>query len=275
MLSHLQTKKNHKKFSWLAIFLILFMSFQGLLTTPQTALAQGAETAGIWKPLNDAIQEAEEVAKDSVKALVLGVINVTITDWISGTASHPQFISDFDGWLLGAADDAVSTVLNDRYGEDFSRLCNGINPQIILYLLPSGNKPKPPPCTLSEIQAKFQNIGQEWQDFAFTIEGANTDTGYLFSVLDNAQQTRQDIKTEQAVKAIAGQGYGDASCPLCPTQLPGKTVGDLLSNSIMSTFNITTESNSLENAIGPALVTAIVTGLMIRGLNAYKAATNK
>jgi hypothetical protein len=271
MLSHLQTKKNHKKFSWLAIFLILFMSLQGLLTPQKTAHAQYPD---IWFVINKAVEEAEAVAKDSVKALVLGVINVTITDWISGTASHPQFISDFDGWLLGAADDAVSTVLNDRYGEDFSRLCNGINPQIILYLMPSG-KPKPPPCTLSEIQAKFQNIGQEWQDFAFTIEGANSDTGYLFSVLDNAQQTRQDIKTQQAVKAIAGQGYGDASCPLCPTQLPGKTVGDLLSNSIMSTFNITTESTSLENAIGPALVTAVVTGLMIRGLNAYKAATNK
>lgn len=265
---HFSSQKFRKTIAGLFLFLTFFSVGVGALTVkPEPA------KAGLWFDLlQDAKEEALAVARDTIKTAILFAVYQTISFYVSGgIGEKPLFITDFDEWLVGNVDLTISTWLNETWENGFTLLCSGIDPNITLYLL-SGYDPqskyKTPPCSLSDIQRSFQNKGNEWSDFTLSLQGANSDTGFLFTIQDQALEKAANLKNQAAVEATVGKGFISKN-PDGTIKTPGSVIENIFSSYATSSIGVI--QNSTSTSTGQAIVSAafagVWDGLLLRGID--------
>lgn len=158
----------------------------------------------ILKPLGQAI----------VIALIRN-IGASVVNWInSGFEGKPLFVTDFEGTLLDAADQAVGGFIE---GSELGFLCNDFSFQIRLQLALKYSRPFQDrvTCTVSEIGDNVNNFvenngGAGWDNWLqITTQPSNSVYGaYFIAESELAQRAARAVDVKEKRIAI-GQGFLD------------------------------------------------------------------
>jgi hypothetical protein len=155
----------------------------------------------ILKPLGQAILIA-----------LIRNIGASIVDWVnSGFDGKPTFITDFEGTLLDAADQAVGQLIE---GSELGWLCNDFSFQIRIALAYKYSKPfkREIACTLSQIGDNVNgfvenNGGAGWDNWLQVTTQPNNNVYGAYLIADSELAKRALSKVDDRKKRISIDGF--------------------------------------------------------------------
>jgi len=238
-----------------------------VVDAPLTALStiwKGLQSA--WQAVNSAISSVTSIfsgvsaatdiwskAKDIAKGLIyaalqqmlykiLMMITNDIINWINGGGT-PKFVSDWNGFLKDAANEAGGAFLDTLTG---GFLCKPFAFQLRLALMPVPYQ-QMSRCTLEEMGANLQNFfanfssGGGWGTWLQVIQPQNNFYGAYLLAMDEKEKQQMAAVESNKNEALSGGGFlGSKKCMSC-------TVGGQDGSS--QTFNSMSECEQWKKAI--------------------------
>lgn len=130
-----------------------------------------------------------------------------VIDWISGkTTGAPQFITNWNDYLWGAAKEAIGDVI--QYTGTLSFLCSPFKAQVVLSL-PVPQRPPLPICTLDTVVTNIENFYSDfrnggWLAFNQEIRPENNPYGAWLMEMDSLDFEQAQIMEQKAQEGQSG-----------------------------------------------------------------------
>lgn len=236
---------------------------------------------------------------DTVAYAAAGVALRAVTDsivtWIrSGFQGNPLFITDFQGYLADAADQATGQFMKEFLSpEVYNAICSPFRLQLRLALSRRYTYADRMRCTLSTVLNNDTNFGStlkqgDWYDFAnVTLNDANNPFGSFILTSDQLSLMQMKAQENARTESIFNQGFlsmkkcvetrcemwgedasGDRYCvsEKCirhENTSPGKWVSDTLSQATGIDMQRLAVADEI-NEILVALISQLLTGILQR-----------
>ena len=129
-----------------------------------------------------------------------------------------------------------------------------------------------PECNLSDVVNNIQNP-EQWLDFSVSLEGANSDAGYLFESFELVVEYQRDQELKLFTEAIVGDGFslkdedGNISTP-------GAVISGALISGFESNFTAVANTTGWNDVLVP-LIQGATEGLLRRGINEASQAASR
>ncbi len=244
------------------------------------------------------VNTLKEVAVAELKKQILDQLVNQVIQWIQG-GGKPKFVTDFDGFLKEAGNNAVGQFA-ENFGLEF--LCSPFNLQLRFALFPVarfGGSGKYS-CTLDTIVANIEDFKNDfreggWIAFDQSYEPQNN----FFGVLITANMEKNSKIAEATSKAVneVNQASGFLSgkdceedpssnakdedndgkkgdiLSTCKITTPGKQIGDITSKMLGSDFDYIVNANGVGEYVA-AIADAAINSLIISGAEGLLGAKN-
>jgi hypothetical protein len=222
---------------------------------------------------------------EALKKRMLDMIVDQIIQWIQG-GGKPQFVTDWSGFLKGAANVAIGDFAQQING---GILCSPFSAQLQVTLFPVQRFTDQITCTLDEVLANIDNFYSDfrqgnWIAYTTMLQPQNN---YFGALAISASERDKRINAAQhaaETEAIAGSGFlstkscsedpqsgnpdtdhdgtpGDVNCTITT---PGDTIGATLSKAIGSDIDYIVNADQLQEYIA-AISNAILNRVIIAG----------
>jgi hypothetical protein len=231
------------------------------------------------------------ILTEALKSALLRLLSTQVTNWVNNHGV-PQFVTNWNTFLSGAANIAANQTLKTQY----SKLCKSLggSADILAKVLQAGTSGSIVPsggCTsggailnIKDFNSDFRNGG--WTSYVKALQPQNNFLGALTNAA-NAQSLAATAAAEIAKsRALAGSGFpgtevcddgkapspGDGCADGKPSHVstPGKTISDILSKSFTSGYDRILAADSAQGngyqALANFLATAAINQLLKSGL---------
>lgn len=232
-----------------------------------------------------AADKAWILAVEVLKKRLLDMIVDQIVAWIQGGGT-PKFITDWQGFLLDAANAGVGDIVK-QLGLGF--LCSPFNLQIKLALSPIPKFSQRASCTLDKIVSNIENFYSDfrnggWIAYQTQWQPANNYYGSVLMAYDEALTEGARRKEAAKNEGTADQGFlstkrcvqktfdddgVEIGCAKFEVTTPGKTIGDTLSKAVGSDIDYIVNARDLSAYIA-AIADAAINRLVRAGVDGIR-----
>ena len=237
---------------------------------------------------------AFRVATEALKRQLLNMMVDQIVSWIQG-GGKPKFITDWNGFLTDAADQAGGQFIQEL---GLGQLCSAFGPQLKAAFIPIPTFSDRSSCTLSQVGANldaflkdFRNGGwAAWNEMV--LKPQNNVYGAYLIAWDEKNRRESAAQKAAAAEAQAGKGFlsvrrcveyneegyneclasglseaecKKASCVRDEVVTPGAVVGDLAAKAVGSDIDWLVNANDLEAYVS-AITNAILNRMFAEGI---------
>lgn len=219
------------------------------------------------------LEQALKVTLHSMKRILLNRIVNQITDWIGGKGK-PKFITDWQGFLRKAGDDAAGTLIRQT---PFAFMCEPFSLQVRFALLPVKKFSDRVECTLNKVVSNIREFYRDfrnggWIAYAEAWQPNNNGLGSLLTLLEELNLRKEGAALAALAEGIAGNGFlsvkqcqkdafGRDLPETCKIITPGDTIGQTLAKAVGSDIDFIVNADELQeyaSAIANALINRIV-----------------
>ena len=229
---------------------------------------------------------AFRVATEALKRQLLNMMVDQIVSWIQG-GGKPKFITDWNGFLTDAADQAGGQFIQEL---GLGQLCSAFGPQLKAAFIPIPTFSDRSSCTLSQVGANldaflkdFRNGGwAAWNEMV--LKPQNNVYGAYLIAWDEKNRRESAAQKAAAAEAQAGKGFLSVKrciqshtvenpetaqletvCDKYETITPGAVVGDLAAQAVGSDIDWLVNANDL-GAYVSAITNAILNRMFAEGI---------
>ena len=262
-----------------------------------TGITAGATGTNITQTF---FEWAFKVATEALKRQLLNMIVDQIVSWIQG-GGKPKFITDWNGFLTDAADQAGGQFIQEL---GLGQLCSAFGPQLKAAFIPIPTFSDRSSCTFSQIGANldaflkdFRNGGwAAWNEMV--LKPQNNIYGAYLIAWDEKNGRESAAQKAAAAEAQAGKGFlsvrrcveyneegyneclasglseaecKKASCIRDEVVTPGAVVGDLAAKAVGSDIDWLVNANDLKAYVS-AITNAILNRMFSEGMRLWHSA---
>ncbi len=283
-----------------SLFLLAPKKAQAIVPVFDAAVAASTAATAVSTGIIAKSYVAKEYILDTVAygiaGAVLQAITQSIVNWIrNGFQGQPGFITDFQGYLTDAADQATGAFMKEFLSpEVYNAICSPWRLQLQIALSRRYRYADRMRCTLSTVLNNATNFGRaleqgDWYDFAnVTLNDANNPFGAFILTSDQLSLMRMTAQENARTESIFNQGFlsqkkcvetacemqgtnyetGEEYCisEKCiryETTSPGKWVSDTLSEATGIDMQRLAMADEI-NEIIAALISQLLTGILRR-----------